>query len=233
MRPRSNSALSRNRSACTGPRGRSGKRCCALEVDFFFQQVFLRRIEKRADFLRGHAPPLRAARVLEVGAVGARGEMHAREQRAELGAGGRVRALDRGAGKARDERGRLAFQALQVAVGEVGDRRRAGNAVAREVRHQVEVERQLLRRQALEQGQHVAALGRGDEVVAVLDARLDRLAGDQAPDRVVGEPRRQLGFGDVGIDRQISRKCRWATSARARRRRANRGASSCRCPWCR
>ena len=102
------------------------------------------------------------------------------EQRAQLRAMRRLGALDGAAAEARDQRRGLAVERAEVLVGKVRDRRRARNAVAREVRHQVEVERQLVRRQALEQREHVAPLRGGDEVVGVLDARLDRLAADQS-----------------------------------------------------
>src|SRR5947207_4928863 len=50
-----------------------------------------------------------------------------------------------------------------------------------------EVERQLLAGQPLEQRQDVAALRRGDEVIAVLDSRLDRVMGEQRADRVIAQ----------------------------------------------
>src|SRR2546422_10883790 len=118
------------------------------------------------------APPLRAAWILEVGGIRARGQMHAGKQRAELGALADPRPLDRAPRQPRHQRGRLAVEALQVLVSQVGDRRRAGNAVAREMRPPVKVERQLLGGPPLEQRQDVAALRRGDEVIAVLDSRL-------------------------------------------------------------
>jgi hypothetical protein len=70
------------------------------------------------------------------------------------------------------------------------------------VRHQVEVEVQLVRRQALEQREDVAALRGGDEIIGVLDPGLDRLAADQLPDRVIPEPVAELSFRNWGVNRQ-------------------------------
>ena len=138
-------------------------------------------VEERPYFSRGEAPPLRAARILQVRGI------RARRRDACGRAARRARRIRRTPGRSSERPGRrvtsaagLPFSVLQVLVGEVGDRRRARDAVAREVRHQVEVERQLVGRQALEQREHVAALRRGDEVVGVLDAGLDRLAATRA-----------------------------------------------------
>ena len=132
------------------------------------------------------APPLRPARILEVRGVRAAGEVHAREQRAEL-ARTRLRRAARATRRAAASPAPPACRSARCRYWsrQVGDRRRARNAVAREVRHQVEIERQLVRRQALEQREHVAALRGGDEVVGVLDAGLDRLERIERADRVV------------------------------------------------
>jgi hypothetical protein len=61
-----------------------------------------------------------------------------------------ARVVDRAPGEAGDERRRLAVQTAEVLVREIGDRRGAGNAVAREVRHEIEVERKLVGGQPLE-----------------------------------------------------------------------------------
>jgi hypothetical protein len=86
-------------------------------------------------------------------------------------------------------------------------------------------------RQPLEEREDVAALGGCDEVVRVLDAGLDRLACAQSADRIITQASGELAFRHGGIDRHISPTYESATSARARRRRAIRGASSCRCRW--
>jgi hypothetical protein len=70
------------------------------------------------------------------------------------------------------------------------------------VGHQVEVEGQLVRRQALEQREDVAALRGGDEVIGVLDAGLDGLAADKLADRIIPQPVAELSFRDGGVNRQ-------------------------------
>jgi hypothetical protein len=109
--------------------------------------------------------------------------------------------LDRSTRQARHQGGRLAIEFRQVSVREVGDRRRARNAVPREVRHQPEIERQLLRRQALEQGQDIAPLGGGDEVIGILDSSRNRLQRDRCADRVRRQPGSELAFRDGREDR--------------------------------
>jgi hypothetical protein len=55
----------------------------------------------------------------------------------------------------------------------VGGRVGHGDAALRQVLHQVQVKRQLLKRQPLEQREHELALGGGGEIVGVLDAALN------------------------------------------------------------
>src|SRR6185503_16155046 len=142
-----------------------GEAVARLERQLRVEQRAPPLIEERAHLLRRRAPPARPARVLLVGGVGTRRQVHAREEQPELAALRRAGALQRLTGQARDQRRRLAVQRAEVGVGQARHRRRTGNAVARKVRHQVEVERQLGRRQALEQRQDVAALRGGDKVV--------------------------------------------------------------------
>jgi hypothetical protein len=71
--------------------------------------------------------------------------------------------------------------------------------------HQEQVKRQLLVREALEQGQHVLTLIGQRKVVGVLNAPLDaaqsgQLAQIQGLHQVVG-----LGFGDFGVYRHGKR----------------------------
>ena len=68
----------------------------------------------------------------------------------------------------------LAVQMREQRAGAIGRRRRHFDAGARQMRHQVEVERQLVGGQALVQRQDEAASLGGDEVVGVLDAGSDR-----------------------------------------------------------
>ena len=162
-----------------------GKAVLRLEIELVVQETDFLFFEERPYLLRGKAPPPRAARIFQVCGIGARREMQAAEERTELGAFGHARTLERAPGQARDERRRLVVQNAKVLVGEIRDRRRARNAVAREVRHEVDVERQLFGGQPLEQREDVAALRRGDEIVGVLDAGLDRLARNELADRIV------------------------------------------------
>src|SRR4051812_13162806 len=99
-----------------------------LELELAFEERLLAGIEESLEIGGRHAPPFRPAWIVEISAVGAPGEMHAAEQHAELRALGRPRMLDRLARQPADERGGLAVQRLQVAVGKIGDRRRARNA---------------------------------------------------------------------------------------------------------
>jgi hypothetical protein len=68
------------------------------------------------------------------------------------------------------------------------------------VRHEIQVERELLGGQPLVERENVAPLQRGDEVVGVLDAGLDRRELDQLPDVVAGEPGIELFGRDGRVD---------------------------------
>ena len=70
----------------------------------------------------------------------------------------RVGRLDRRAVDARDQARGLAVEQREQRAGAIGLRRGHLDAGAREMRHQVEIERQLLGRQALVERQDVAAL---------------------------------------------------------------------------
>ena len=80
------------------------------------------------------------------------------------------------------------FAALHAHAGQLGLRVGHADAFLRQVLHQVQVIRQLLVREALEQGQHpFAALG-AQEVIGVFNAALDALQLlDLAQTQVVGE----------------------------------------------
>ncbi len=66
--------------------------------------------------------------------------------------------------------------------------------MSRKMRHQAQIERQLVGLKFLEQRQDEAALRGGDEVVGVFDAGRDALKAGQRADRVVSEPGAEL-FG--------------------------------------
>ena len=80
--------------------------------------------------------------------------MHRRQRRADLLAVMQVGRELVSAFELVDQRGRLAGNGVQQRAGRVGVRLGYRNAALREVLHQLEIERQLLARQALEQRQH-------------------------------------------------------------------------------
>ena len=151
------------------------------------------------DLGRGRAPG-GAARVVLATAVGLAGQVQAGEHGADLLAVGQAGGHLGAAGQAHHEGGRAILQGAEVFVVAVGDRAGDRQAVAREVRHQVQVVGQLGARHAFEQRQHIAAERGGDEEVAVLHAGRDALELDQAADGVVLEPVGEHGFGDGGED---------------------------------
>jgi hypothetical protein len=170
----SNMTLSRNRSAWTGPRatrrsrGRSGQSCCwkasSLSAARPARPSRCGSTTGTVSFHHG-----RPRRLGWCGSKSAPGQVHARQHRAHLLAVKAGRAPVGGRRAAVDHRGRLAHTVCRMSPG-VGLRVGHRDAAARQVLHQVQVERQLLEGQALEQRQHVAAaLGVG-EVVGVLDA---------------------------------------------------------------
>jgi len=152
--------------------GRGGH--MVLEGQLGAQQVGRGCVYVRDDRGHGLVPPGQAAQIGLLAIVVASGQVHARQH---LAHGGAVRGLGRQlalAGQAVDDGGRLAAHAQQdVAAAGLGLRVGHGNAGLRQVLHQVQVEGQLLGRQALEQRQHPLALFGGEKVVGVLYAALD------------------------------------------------------------
>src|SRR5882672_10693812 len=134
-----------------------------LEIELRGEQLAMRRVEERRDLPRRLAPPSGSPRILEPAAVALSGEVHVAEDGADplamAGSGG----SDRRARQAGDDGRGLAVQGPQVLVAAIGDRRGTGDAMAREMRHEVQVEGELRRAQPLEQGQDEAAVRRPDE----------------------------------------------------------------------
>ena len=122
-------------------------------------------------------------------------------------------ALQRGAGSA----------PLASAV-----RHRHRDAALGQVLHQVQVERQLLERQALEQRQHVLAAVGVDEVVGVLDAGLDAAQAGQRADVQRRDELARLVERDFGEDRHRGRALE---AERARARPAGRPAPVAGCAF--
>ena len=69
-----------------------------------------------------------------------------------------------------DDGSRFAVQAVQHMALAVGSRVGHRYAVPGQVLHQPQVKRQLLRRQPLEQGQHIRRLVCGDKIIGVFNA---------------------------------------------------------------
>ncbi len=91
------------------------------------------------------------------------------------------------------------MQFAQILACVIGDRMRAGNAVIREMRHQVEKVRQFISRIALEQGQHVTPRLGGDEIIGIGNAGRDPFEIEQLAKRIVLQPGCQLLGRDGGI----------------------------------
>jgi len=171
-----------------------------LEFHFACEQLVLIGRNERTHCARGLAPPRGAAPVGEPRPVALRSDMKPCEgvshPRAVI-AGGMVdgRTVDPA-----HQPGRPAVQAREQSAGAIGRRRGHFDAGSREVRHQVQIERQFVGRQTLVQRQNVPATLRGHEIVRVLDARGDRRQLDERAERVAAEPRVELFGGDRGVD---------------------------------
>ena len=112
----------------------------------------------------------------------------------------------------RDGGGLAGQRAQRVAVAAM-DRLGAGDAARREMVHQAEEERQVLRVDALfVERQEVLPRARGQQVVGVLDALGDALEGIGFADVVFGEKCFELGVADFRVDRHQATI--YATSAR-------------------
>ena len=122
----------------------------------------------------GLVPPGQAAQIGLALRVVLAGQVHACQHGADLGAVAGAGREFAAALEAVDDRGRLVLELVQDLALGIGGRIRHRNALAGQMLHQVQVERQLLEGQALEQRQHIVmrlAVAQGaDEIVGVLDA---------------------------------------------------------------
>jgi hypothetical protein len=163
------------RQCCVIGRGGDG----VLVGEFGAQQLGLLRPEVGQHQGSGLVPPGEAAQIGLVAIEAAPHEVQARERlahgRAVLRAG-RELAL---AGQPVDEGRGLAAHAVHDVALRVGTRVGHGQATLREVLHQVQVKRQLLWPQALEQREHEFARAAGDEVVGVFYTADDALQRQQ------------------------------------------------------
>ena len=167
-----------------------------LKFDLAVEQRHLRGVETRLDRACGLAPPRRSAAIGQARAIGLRRDVQPRQRSAHVGAVHRRWRLDRRAVDTRDEARGLAVEQREQCAGAIGHRRRHFDAGAREMRHQIQIERQLAGRQALVQREDVtAALGR-HEIVGVLDARRNGLQFGQTANRIAREPGVEFGSGD-------------------------------------
>ncbi len=128
------------------------------------------------------------------------------ERPADLAAMGDGRAAHPHAFEEGDQRGRPAGErAEQLAVVAL-DRQRAGDALAGEMVHQAEEERQVVRVDALfVEGQDERALGGVQQEIRVLGTFGNALVGEQPSRRIFPQEGFELAFGNVRIDRHASR----------------------------
>jgi hypothetical protein len=127
--------------------------------------------------------------------------VQAGQQRAEAGAVGGVGRQVMLAGQAIDHGRRLALDREQQVALRIGVRPGHRQAGIGQVLHQLQVERQLLGGEPLEQGQHVASGAGVDEVVGVLDAAGAGRHVAQGADAEPVDQSRRLVEGNLGEDR--------------------------------
>ncbi|MPN36124.1 hypothetical protein SDC9_183630 [bioreactor metagenome] len=170
------------------------------------QQFLLGLADVRQHHGHGFVPPGQAAQVGLLTVIVTPRQMHAREHGAHGGAvGGLGRKLALAA-QLVDHGGGLACHGVQDVAALVGRRIGHGNAAVRQMLHQVQVERQLLGGQALEQREHVFALVRGEKVVGVLDAAFDAAQLRQFAQLQTAQQIARLFGGDFGEDGHDSAK---------------------------
>ena len=171
-----------HRAAGQGGVGRAGRHM-VLVGQFAAQQVGLGRLQEGQHHRHGVVPPGQAAQIGLAAVEVLAGQVHTCQHRAHGGAVGHLRRQLALAGEFVDHGGGFALHAVQDLAVAVGLRVGHGNAALRQVLHQVQVERQLLGGEALEQGQHIVGwlpvLVGGDEVVGVFDAAFDAAQGAQ------------------------------------------------------
>ncbi len=185
-----------------------------------FQAVIDQPLQPRLDVVelsaaarRQRAPAGGAERVrADGGEVGGRGMESAERGTGSVGVA-RGRPGHRDAADELDQARRTTGQLLQQVPRAVRDRPRHRQAGVGAMRHQGEKIGQVGRLDPLlVERQDEAAAGRIDQVVRVLDALGDALAGHRGTDIVARQERRQAGGVDVGVDRHWLRR-RSATAA--------------------
>ncbi len=169
-------------------------------------QAVLRFVQVRQHHRHGVVPPGQPAQVGLAAREVASGQVHARQR---LPDGSAMRGCGRqlaAAAQPVHHGGGLVLQAQQDfaswsgVAGHGGLRLRHRDAVLRQVFHQVQVKRQLLEAQALEQGQHIAALLGVHKIIGVFDAAGAGSDALQLPQSERMQKRSGLVKRDFGID---------------------------------
>ena len=183
----------------TGQGGIGGRRRhMVLISQFRLQQRCLGGVQVRQHHGHGVVPPGQAAQIGLMAVVVAPHQVHARQHgahgRAVHGLGGQL-AL---AAQLAHHRCRFARHGVQDFAVLVTTRLGHRDAAVRQVLHQVQVKRQLLGRQALEQREHEFALRAGEEVVGVFNPALNAAQFDQLANLQAAQHFACIFFGDFG-----------------------------------
>ncbi len=141
-----------------------------LEVQFLVQALCERRAHVRAHDGHRLRPPVDAAQVGLLHRVIEGRRVQMRQRDAQQRAVRQHRRVDALAGQQVHQRRRLAGDRVQEVARRIGARLGHRQALARQVLHQAQIERELLEAEALEHRQHPVALVGVHEVVGVLDA---------------------------------------------------------------
>ena len=141
-----------------------------LVSQFRLQQRGLRGFKVGQDHRYGVVPPGQAAQVVLAHGKAAAYQMHARQHLAHLGAVRCARRKLAGTGEKVDDGCGFAAQGMQYFTLRVSRRVGHCDAVGGQVRHQAQVVRELLGRQSLKQGKHVARLRGVGKVIGVFNA---------------------------------------------------------------
>jgi hypothetical protein len=210
----SNITLSRNRSACTGPRGSAAPAATPASCLLEGQLVASRARRCTRPQVRQHqrhrvGPPGQAAQVgLLQSEVGTR-QVHARQHRAHLGAVVQVRAPAGGCRAGGHQRGRLAASRCRIAPSASGLRHRApGCRALRQVLHQAAGSRAAVRPSGARTPSAPSARGRRgvDEEVAVLDAaRMPCRSVSSPTPEALGRARSASAEGETSVKTAIRR----------------------------
>lgn len=169
-----------------------------LVRELAFEQRALRVRDERHDGRYVLLPPRQAAQVRLAARIVAAREVQAREHLSDLDAVFDPRREFGRAVELRDDRGRLAVQFAEQRAVVTRDRIRDRHAVGGQMAHQVEVERQLLRRQLFEDREDVFAARRRQEEIAVFDTGRNAAERKHVAQFVVAHPLREIGVGNSG-----------------------------------